>query len=775
MSAKKHKNQPKKNSRKKRKQAALKQQRIQNRLNKAASVSTPSSSNSTPNKNIETKQEISSKPASEAVENNSKPVPETAPQKARNPFPFGTTVYFAGLILYFELLFHGYHFGLANTNTLRIILFSALLGGFISVVVNLFPKIVNHILTITATCLLSIIFIVQFLHYSVFQHYLAFFGMLQYTDQAADNFDTVWLNMKAHAIMMILYILPIILVSIFARRILNLQRRKWHQTLILLGSIVLLYMGSIFGMKLTASDTYSAYEIYRYYTSVDMAVEQLGVCETLVVDTRQGIAGKLGFENELQFHMASSDKTSNTDTSFDNSGSENRNKNDEAGTEELIEESTEEVIDTSPNIMDIDFEAIAEESDNASIASLCEYFDTLSPTRKNEYTGMFEGYNVIEITAEGFSGYALGSGLFPTLSMMAEEGFVFENYYSPLWYGSTLGGEYANLMGSMPKNGGYLSLSHGASNGNTFLFSLGNQLKSIGYETYAFHNNSYTYYDRNLTHPALGYTWIANGSGLDAQVNEYGTTLWPQSDLVMVQDTFEAYTTKQPFHLYYLTVSGHVVYSFSGNAMSQKNQEVVADLDYSETTKAYLAAQYELELAMEELIQELKDNDLYDNTVIILAGDHVPYDNMEVLDDLAGYKLEDSFEAYESTLIIWSGAMEKPIKVDKVCSSIDILPTVSNLLGLEYDSRLIIGQDILSDSEGLVMFANRSFITDYYSYDTSTGTLNSFDGSEISDDELSKMRAYIANKYTAADAITDYDFYKYILPYKKYASAFEAD
>ncbi len=702
------------------------------------------------------------------AEQKQKPAPKT-------DFPFGTTIYFAALTLYLELLFHGYHFGLKNISTLRIIIFSLLLGGFISVIVNLFPRVVNHILTITATCLLSLLFIIQLLFYSVFQHYLAFFGMLQYTNQAADNFDTVWLNIKAHPMMMILFILPIILAAVFSHRFLNLQRRKWQQSLILLGCIVVLYLGTVLEMKLTASGTYSAYEMYRYYTSVDMAVEQLGVCETWIVDTRQGIAASMGIEDELQFHEAASGQISDADDARTSVTDKNNKTNVKKSTEEDTTKNTEETIDTSPNIMDIDFDAITEEADNVSITSLNEYFEALTPTDKNEYTGMFEGYNVIEITAEGFSGYALESGLFPTLSMMAEEGFVFENYYSPLWYGSTLGGEYANLMGSMPKNGGYLSLSYGATNGNTFLFSLGNQLKSLGYATYAFHNNSYTYYDRNLTHPALGYTWIANGSGLDEQLNEYGSTIWPQSDLVMIQDTFEKYTTEQPFHLYYMTVSGHVVYSFSGNAMSQKNQDVVSDLNYSETTKAYLAAQYELELAMEELIQELKENDLYDNTVIILAGDHVPYDNMEVLDELAGYELEDSFEAYKSTLIIWSGSMEEPVPVEKVCSSIDILPTVSNLLGLEYDSRLIIGQDILSDSEGLVMFANRSFITDRYSYDTSSGTLNSLDGSDISDDELSDMRTYVANKFTAADAITDYDYYKYILPYKKYASAFETD
>jgi lipoteichoic acid synthase len=192
----------------------------------------------------------------------------------------------------------------------------------------------------------------------------------------------------------------------------------------------------------------------------------------------------------------------------------------------------------------------------------------------------------------------------------------------------------------------------------------------------------------------------------------------------------------------------------------------VENLSYDETTKAYIAAQYELELAVEELINKLDEAGILDDTVIVLAGDHVPYDNMEVLDSLAGYELEDNFEAYKSTMIIWSSSMEEPVKVDKVCSSIDILPTVSNLFGLEYDSRLIIGQDILSGSEGLVMFNNRSFITDNYFYNASNGTITGRNGYKADDEEVDIMKSYVADKFTAADSITQYDFYKYIEDYR---------
>lgn len=789
----KHKNRPngsKKNSRRKRKAAALKNQRRQELLE----------SKKTEESIEEHKQEKDAQAGDLRIEEPYKL--EIPKAKEKRQFPYSTTLYFIGLVLYYELLFHGYFFGIGNGNTLRIALISIVLGGCISVITGLFLKVVNHILTIVFTLIVSVIFMIQFLYHAVFQNFCAFFGLLKYTNQAADNFDVVLLNMRQHWVMMVLWVLPILLVSVFSHKLISYERRRWQYSLILLGAVVVLYVGGVYSLKYIDGEPGGAYEMYRYYSSVDMTVEQLGVLETLAVDVRQGIAGLSGQDDGVQFYAQENGQGMNSGNEDSNHGSGDKDEGDsgggmdrdqenhdlgysdrgsetgsggrnDAGGEVGAEAVTEEVIDTSPNVMEIDFDEIAKESGNQTIASLCEYFENLTPTNRNEYTGYFKDYNVIQISAEGFSGYLLETDLFPTLSMMANEGFVFENYYSPLWYGSTLGGEYANLMGSMPKNGGYLSLSHGAASGNTFLFSLGNQLKSIGYETYAFHNNSYTYYDRNLTHPALGYTWIANGTGLEAQTNEYGTVLWPQSDLVMVQNTFDEYSSKEPFHLYYMTVSGHVVYSYGGNAMSQKNWPVVENLDYTETTKAYLACQYELEKAMEELVTQLKAHDLYENTVIILTGDHVPYNNMEVLDELAGRDLEDVFEAYKSTLIIWSGSMEQPIHVNKVCSSIDILPTVSNLLGLEYDSRLLIGQDILSDSEGLVMFADRSFMTDRYAYRASSGTVLAPGDAAISDETLSAERAFVSNKFTAADAITQYDFYRYILPYKQYASAFE--
>ena len=109
-----------------------------------------------------------------------------------------------------------------------------------------------------------------------------------------------------------------------------------------------------------------------------------------------------------------------------------------------------------------------------------------------------------------------------------------------------------------------------------------------------------------------------------------------------------------------------------------------------------------------------------------------------------------------------------PEIIDKPASSLDILPTLSNLLGLEYDSRLMIGKDIFSDSEPLVIFGNRSFISELGSYNAATGKFLPSEKAEGLDNEaLTKYRTQITNdikaKFYYAAKILEQNYYKKVL------------
>lgn len=366
--------------------------------------------------------------------------------------------------------------------------------------------------------------------------------------------------------------------------------------------------------------------------------------------------------------------------------------------------------ETGGNIIEsLDFDALAENEDDGALRSMHRYFGSAEPTEKNEKTGIFKGKNLIFITAESFTDFAVDPEYTPTLYKMLSEGYDFTNFYNPIWGVSTLDGEYVNLQGLVPKPGVW---SMKESSGNFLPFTLGNQFSALGYETKAYHDHSVYYYDRDSSHPNLGYDF--KGQGRDYSF----TNIWPESDEEMIDKTTPDFLTPgedgeiKPFHVYYLTVSGHMNYNFYGNDIAKKNKALVEDMDKSDACKAYMAGEIELDRALELLIKRLDEAGELEDTVIALAGDHYPYAlGMSDINSFKGHETDEEYELYESAFLLWTPGME-PETVDKLCGSMDILPTLSNMFGLEYDSRLLMGKDIFSDSEGFVLFKDKNWISE---------------------------------------------------------------
>ncbi len=425
----------------------------------------------------------------------------------------------------------------------------------------------------------------------------------------------------------------------------------------------------------------------------------------------------------------------------------------------------------TPNVIEsLDLMSLAASESNSTIKTMHEYFASVEPTMKNEYTGKFEGKNLIFIVAEGFSPYAVSEGLTPTLYKLSHEGIQCTNYYTPGWGVSTSDGEYTSLLGLMPATG-VKSMAYSAD--RNMYFALGNRMKAEGYNTYAYHNHTYTYYGRDKSHPNLGYTYKGIGNGLELDYSEYypgknTKTRWPNSDYLMAQATADEYMASgEPFHTYYLTVSGHMLYTFMGNSMSAYHKSKVADLPYSDEVKAYLACQIELDLMLEELIRKLEEYGIAEDTVLVVTADHYPYGlqqsgEPDFYSELAGKDTTSTFEKYRNTLIMWHKGMES-IVIDEPVYSIDLLPTLSNLFGLEYDSRLLMGRDFLSDAPALVCFADRSWITEYGRYDSKTKTFTLAAGQEWTEENkkeyVSAINTVVRRKFDFSNLILKNDYY----------------
>ena len=564
-----------------------------------------------------------------------------------------------------------------------------------------------------------------------------------------ETFDGIMRTLPA----LLLLALPMVALYV-AREWLYQKPAEKNELLIAVVLAIAIQFGAVLTISIPTGGLISMREIYRQSFIPDMTVSNFGILTTLRLDITQSIFGLEETDDTLDVP---------TDDTIPTIGPASSALPDIPEVPEIPDVSKEEVIVYEPNIMDIDFETLIANETDKTLLGMHKYFAAQEPTMKNEYTGMFEGKNLIFLTGEAFWIGAVNEQYTPTLYKLANEAFVFENFYNPLWYYSTADGEYAHTTGLIPTNQVKISQKYAGEHGTSMYFSMGHQLGALGYPTMAYHNNTAKYYGRHLSHPNLGYEYYAADTGLDVEMT------WPQSDLEMLELTLpNALAGEKPFHNYYMTVSGHLNYNFIGNKMAMKHKDTVADSPMSEAARAYIACNIELDHALEYTLKTLEEAGELENTVIVMSGDHYPYgldDFAPAIDELAGEGTQqDEWELHRSSLILWSGDMEneEPIIIEKPCSSIDVLPTISNLFGLEYDSRLLSGRDILSDSPGLVPFNNKSFITEFGRYSAKQDKFYPNEGVTVPEEYASDMYSHVGRMMKYATRILTEDYYRQI-------------
>lgn len=684
-----------------------------------------------------------------------------APPPPRPKLPAWTLgLYLPLLLVYLEVVLH-----LATGNAMTYFpiyfLFSLSAGSLLALLPILLPQRAGRILTVLLSFLLTLLFAAELIAKHTLQAYYPLSTLETAAGNRLSDYAGVILPATAAALpLLLLFFLPTLLLWPLFRWGLAQGQPPRRGAAIFAAAAVAFHLLGLAVVHAPWPGDLTPAKLYRSDTNFDDQVEQLGLVTMLRLDVRHMLfPAKAGLDSDF-------DGLDVLDSSGDGSG----------GDTSAVEE--QPVIDTSPNVMDVDLDSLAANAPNEDVSWLANYFSSASPTRKNEYTGMFEGYNVIQLVIEGFSGYAIDPELTPTLYKLANEGFVFNNYYTALHYTSTSNGECQTLLGLYPKNGNPITMKRTGVLGTNAYFSLAQQLDREGYQVLGYHGN-YDMYGRQASHTNLGYTWKQFGTGLDVDTTSSGEIAWPARDTQVIENSVDDYiSSDQPFQVYYLTISGHMPYS--NNRIVQPYLDQVRALPYSQTTQNYMATVMEVDRALELLLQKLEEAGKLDKTLIIATGDHIPYSNAGVLEELSGRTFGSSkdlealnesaidFDVYKNTLILWSASMEEPVQVDKPCCQVDILPTVSNLLGLEYDSRMLSGRDILSDSEGLVIFTSRSWRSDRGFYNRYTQTFTPTEGVTMTQEEqdqyVSTMKKLVEYKLACTPMIVENDFYNLLFP-----------
>ena len=634
--------------------------------------------------------------------------------------------------VYVELCLHLCVFGSMDRYAGYPVLFGLLGGALCTLVVSSLPKVLRQITGVLLVAAQVLLAEVQLVYHCIFGDFMPV-SQIGMGGNVVVNFNSQLLyGIRQNLLKILLLLLPLIAVilCLILRRAQALKLRlRWKQALASFAVLLALLL-TVTGLMYVGRD--NAFSVYRTFTNVntstDSSYKKIGMLATTAQELRYMLFGGSGSITITPSSLNISDVPRTYSSNSYN------------------------VIES------IDFTALADSTDSDILKATDEYLSNATPTRKNNYTGLLKDYNLITICAESFCPWFISEELTPTLYKLSHTGILFENYYGT-FQSVTTNGEYTMCMGLYPDMSRTKTDSSFNVAGTNYLpFCLGNALKGMGYQAWGYHDYIGDFYNRNITHANMGYTFKAADSGLAMKID------WPSSDLEMMEASVDDYINSgEPFHAYYMTFSGHYQYNWD-NAMSAKNRDAVKDLPYSEPVKAYIACNLELEYALEYLMQRLEEAGVADKTCIVLTNDHYPYGLTEdEYNELAGQTLDTTFEKYRNSFICYVPGLSENIVVDEYCSTADILPTLLNLFGVDYDSRLLAGTDVLSSGLHVAVLSDKSFLTKTFRYDAGTETVIPADENTTVSDKLAEAyRLYVDSRFQLSGNILNSDYYAHV-------------
>ncbi len=639
---------------------------------------------------------------------------------------FKIILWWSFLIIYLEIIYKFFIMkDLLTTNTFSVVLFSIPWIIIFTIITSIFNEKVNKILTIVFSFLIVLITLAQIVYYNFYNSMFSFLSLTTGTGQVMQFYVMIASVIARIWYIFAIILIPYILFLIFKNKLFDFKKNNLKFLISYLLIFILSFLGIVLVISKNNEGFYSLKRLIFKTHAPMLTIDKTGLFTMEMIDIERYI---FGFNEEIY--------------------SEQINVNNE---EEKVPE-----VKIEYNTTDIDFDKLINDETDDKIKSMHVYFKNTAPSNKNEYTGMFKDKNLIFITAEAFDTIAIDEKLTPTLYKIANNSFIFKNYYQPLYPVSTSDGEYMNLNSLIPKEGVW---SFKQTSKISMPYGIGNMFNKEGYVSYGFHNHNYNYYDRQKSHKNIGLKYYGCGNGLEKKMN---CKHWPNSDKEMIDATTSYYIDKDKFMTYYMTVSGHLNYNFSGNNMAYRNKNKVKNLKYSIAIKAYLATQIELDKSIEKLLQVLEEKGKLNDTLIVIAPDHYPYGlTTKQMNEISTIDRNDKFEKFHTTLIMYNPNIEKTV-VDKVISSLDILPTIYNLYGLTFDSRLLMGRDIFSNNEHIVILSDRSWITDKGKYNSVTKEFTSTTNEEIEEDYIDRINMIVNQRYGMSSLIIDNNYYKKI-------------
>lgn len=402
-------------------------------------------------------------------------------------------------------------------------------------------------------------------------------------------------------------------------------------------------------------------------------------------------------------------------------------------------------------------ELISNESNN-KLNNINNYLINNTISDYNDYTGLFEGKNLIVIMMESVNEIFINKDLYPNFYKLYSEGISFTNNYSPRNSCATGNNEFSAMTGiySIQNN-----CTANVYRKNTYPYSIFNLFNNAGYKTMSMHDYTEAYYYRSIIHQNMGSGKYYGVQDLGIPYyNEYKN--WASDeDFMEVAMDITLSDTSEPFMLWLTTVSSHQPYVQS-SIEGDKYLSITDGTDYPMDLRRYMSKLKTLDNALGILLERLEESNELDDTVIALFGDHYPYG---LKDSTINYVLDydlDDYEREKTPFVIYNSEIS-PQSIDKYTSYINLTPTIANLFNLNYDPRLYMGYDVLSDDYwNVVTFADGSWKNNLVYYNAGTSSVKYYVEDGMSIDEIKNINQIITNKMQMSSNIIKNNYFKYL-------------
>lgn len=406
----------------------------------------------------------------------------------------------------------------------------------------------------------------------------------------------------------------------------------------------------------------------------------------------------------------------------------------------------------------------------------------------NEYTDIFKGKNVIMIHAESIQNLVLnqefnGQELTPTLNKLVNEGIFFSNYYSPVSSGTSADAEFMINTSLLPSASGTAFMSY---TDNEYVTLLSLLKESYNYNTFSMHANVGTFWNRDVMHPVLGYNNLYDIDYYDID-EVIGLGLSDKSFFNQSIDIIkQQLETKENIFTNLITLTNHTPFlelekygEFDLHYYDQSGNK----FDYLENTKVgnYFKSVHYFDTALEEFLTNLDKENILEDSIIVLYGDHDNLYKNEEYNILYNYDFETNtilkegeegyydYNNYEHILnksvpfVIWSKDIEH-VQIDTVMSSIDIANTLGNMLGVH--NQFSLGNDVMNIDNNVVIYPDGSWQDNDYYYDSQIEYIYSKKSKEVDLGYVDNIIKLVNEKMILSNDILKYNLIKKVLEEK---------